>query len=1099
MQNIIISSDFLMTKESEQMSNLRWLTDLLRRPLVQATGLTPHAYAGSDSGEENPFRLDRKKFFELSGLPFDPYPTHSSYEASHVSEASIAYLQDQIGLKTLVLGYEMSAATRTVLDRAGIPFIDIWLHPVRFTDDIMFGMRSNVSAVHSSLKSHQIPQSQMQLYADRLRIQTYKGWERKELQLIPNSALFVGQTLNDKSVLRAGRFLTVLDFKDEFTELSKTHEHVYYSRHPYVKTGDEAELEFVLGHSNVSLTTASSYKMIAHPAINTVASLSSSMVAEAHLLGANTSYFLGEIFSFDEADPAAYSSIQHKIVDPSFWNEVLFSLFIDGSYYPARAEPVTFLDPKDKLRDMLGFYWSYADIDKSEQVRKTVQAPKRAPAKQNVAKVAISKLSDTAIAEAKRKIEKAEVVAFDIFDTLVERDISAPGDLFPILEPAAREIVGKHDFNYVEARRNSRHLAISKANGEEVLLKDRYDAMEVHYGLPSGAGKQLYDMEIQAELGICQTREIGKELYEFASTLGKRVILISDTFFEPSVISRILEKCGYSKHDKAYLSSDVGLLKATGNLYPKVLEGEGIKAETMVMIGDNGNADIKQSTKYGIENAHIPDKRALVDASSNLATSFAPISSVATKSVLSGLSTKAFAKNAIGANPGLTKGSPDLLGYSVVGPMFWGFARWITQTAIEDGKEDIYFLARDGKIAKTCYDIINRDNPDAPRSHYLLASRRSTRVANLKSVEDILTSLETGFSPTAIGKILASRFGISTQDIPLSVFDVLGKGGPGQIVNQKEQGEEITKFFSSQPVVDAILARAKTERGELTEYFASQGLGKDRDGSKIGFVDIGHSGSIQRSICDLTEISGTTGMYFVTMEEAPETVGADNEAKAYFIENMKKEDTSNIYRTNILMFETIFLNDEKSFVCLENGEPTFLGTEGDSIREDLCRAIHKGISNFCADVTGVEKVLGPLPDIKPEESALPFVDFSQNPTATDAEIFSGVGFENAYSGRKDQWIIPPTPAAGKAIWKAGEMAILGTKKTAVRSSKKAKSSLIEFHAETGPQRLISVAIEAFSSEPKRRKFRKRPGRFFQDSRKASVRMVGAAFFDKYYD
>lgn len=37
-KNIYISSDFLMTKEKEQFSNVKWLYEVLKRPIEQSSG-----------------------------------------------------------------------------------------------------------------------------------------------------------------------------------------------------------------------------------------------------------------------------------------------------------------------------------------------------------------------------------------------------------------------------------------------------------------------------------------------------------------------------------------------------------------------------------------------------------------------------------------------------------------------------------------------------------------------------------------------------------------------------------------------------------------------------------------------------------------------------------------------------------------------------------------------------------------------------------------------------------------------------------------------------------------------------------------------------
>ncbi len=44
LNSIFITADFLATKESEQSNNIRWLIDILKRPLLQATNLNSKVF-----------------------------------------------------------------------------------------------------------------------------------------------------------------------------------------------------------------------------------------------------------------------------------------------------------------------------------------------------------------------------------------------------------------------------------------------------------------------------------------------------------------------------------------------------------------------------------------------------------------------------------------------------------------------------------------------------------------------------------------------------------------------------------------------------------------------------------------------------------------------------------------------------------------------------------------------------------------------------------------------------------------------------------------------------------------------------------------------
>ena len=73
----------------------------------------------------------------------------------------------------------------------------------------------NHPRVHNSLLSFDLPEEIYWLYANRaMTILQYRGGGP---ELPESSGAFIGQTLADKAILRDGHFLTLLDFRDEFT------------------------------------------------------------------------------------------------------------------------------------------------------------------------------------------------------------------------------------------------------------------------------------------------------------------------------------------------------------------------------------------------------------------------------------------------------------------------------------------------------------------------------------------------------------------------------------------------------------------------------------------------------------------------------------------------------------------------------------------------------------------------------------------------------------------------------------------------------------------------------------------------------------------
>lgn len=360
--SFIISADFLMTKESEQDSNLRWVSDLVSAPIEAATQQSPTIA----SSYFNPgWRFDRKKFFELAGINFSSFNMHFDFEPSLIKQEGLDYLAEFVTADSLVVGYELSRQTRGVLDLIGATYVDVWLGPVRFLDDITFVMRSNNSKINHRLSGFAIDPEVIEASARLIKIQTYRGFSRSPHVFDDGSALFAGQLLRDKALLCDGEMLTLLDFKDAFSDVVRNHTKVYYSRHPFLKQGDEQILAFARSFRNVEMTDVPSYHALAADEIETVCGITSSLVAEARYFNKRILFFQPPAIDTDPSSPGAYVPIQHSLLFSNFWKDIL----VNNSGSTKCVQLLCLISGKDKMRDALSFYWGYRKIDKLEHTR----------------------------------------------------------------------------------------------------------------------------------------------------------------------------------------------------------------------------------------------------------------------------------------------------------------------------------------------------------------------------------------------------------------------------------------------------------------------------------------------------------------------------------------------------------------------------------------------------------------------------------------------------------------------------------------------------------------------------------------------------------
>jgi hypothetical protein len=365
-KNIFLCSDFLSTNEKEQRNNLKWIQDLLSRSINFATNKKVKTFIGFD---ESLTFFNRNIFFSKSNLKIDSSLNQIGFKDESITEDSKNYLKYFLPEDSIIIGYELSNETRNILDELNFIYIDIWLNPIRFYDDILFSFSSNHQRILESIYNFHINDEIFYHYADRIKIQSYKGWKRLNFNANPNSALIIGQTLNDKALIEKGSKKRLSDYSFKVDELCEKYNKVYYSKHPFITNEHNKEIKiFKKKHSNFKIIKQPAYRLLSNENIKKVVSISSSVVQEAHYFEKETEYFFKPVINLSNYYiPNHYASICQDFIFPYFWSQILHHV----TGVNCIKNDMQYLSPKDKLRDMLAFYWSYKEIDKIEYYKTT--------------------------------------------------------------------------------------------------------------------------------------------------------------------------------------------------------------------------------------------------------------------------------------------------------------------------------------------------------------------------------------------------------------------------------------------------------------------------------------------------------------------------------------------------------------------------------------------------------------------------------------------------------------------------------------------------------------------------------------------------------
>lgn len=471
------------------------------------------------------------------------------------------------------------------------------------------------------------------------------------------------------------------------------------------------------------------------------------------------------------------------------------------------------------------------------------------------------------------KIRDYDIVSFDIFDTLLKRNVKKPIDVFYYMEK-------KYNIKgFCKERVRAEKIARRKYN-REITLRDIYQEMSINF--------MNEEMETESELLVIN-RDIFPVLEKCLKS--KTVIIVSDMYLPEEFIKTILEREKIKGYKKLYLSSTIGLTKSSGELFEYVLKDLKSSREKIIHIGDSIKSDYEMPKKMGINAYHIPTyiKKAEYQISGN-----------------------DIEKNIINSfiNNTVSKEMDDYyrFGYEKFGMFLWGYSKWLHDAVIDSQIKKIYFFSRDGLIMKKAFDNLYND----VETHYLEVSRRALRVPVLwmnYEFEHVLDMI----SPSKLVP-LATIFdgvGLNIEDYKSLIkkygFDVDTSFDRNELLNNKKL---IEMYKQLEGDIESI---SKKEYQLLVKYIKQNNIK-----GKFAIVDIGWSGGMQRYLCEtlnMLKIQNEIKGYYIGVAEyfkRNKKVIPSLNLNGYLFDFSHSESDTDIRSAFVGLFETLFLEQDGS-------------------------------------------------------------------------------------------------------------------------------------------------------------------------------------------
>ena len=488
-------------------------------------------------------------------------------------------------------------------------------------------------------------------------------------------------------------------------------------------------------------------------------------------------------------------------------------------------------------------------------------------------------------------IDSYPVISFDIFDTLVRRDAAAPSTVFTMMERELDRKYGrKTGFaeNRLRAERQARAELTGRGRREEVTLDDIYTFFP-----DSFTGEMLQElrgMEMHWEETLAEPDPDMKRVWHYCVRRNKTVALTSDMYLPADCIRRILDRCGYTVPEgRLFLSSEEMCTKRRGGLYRRLCEKLCRKPSDVLHIGDNFVSDGLQARMAGLQ-------AFLVSGDIQRGEFFNDLGFRTDTLQEDYRSLCRFTDNHAARLSYFRR-----TGYALLGPLLYGFCKWLEQKTAEDGIEHLFFLARDGALLEKAYGSCVTDGIG---HSYLYASRRALIVPTLRSCCSAEELSRRMFVPVyGTLRALLHQIGLDADTFGQELTDCGLEADTMIPLRSMLADGRLDDFFVK--IGGEMRANADGEYGLLKEYLHQSGFA-----GKIGIVDIGWHGNMQRALLEMTESAGIPaeirGYYVGLNPDALSMGGRGIQAAGYLFGPGERTDAYAQMQNFVPLFEFFF-------------------------------------------------------------------------------------------------------------------------------------------------------------------------------------------------
>lgn len=353
-----------------------------------------------------------------------------------------------------------------------------------------------------------------------------------------------------------------------------------------------------------------------------------------------------------------------------------------------------------------------------------------------------------------QQIRNVEVVSFDLFDTLIARNILWFEDLVEIIEQKLHN-KGVDISDFVQKR-----ISLEKklSCGRSPKLEEIYAELLKDLNVEDFNAFELAELEYRTDCELICPRKDMIGLIHQIKKLGKSVYITTDSYYTKQQIEFLLKQNGIDEIDGVIVSCEYDT-KKTEKLFEKLIEAAG--TSRIIHIGDDIASDIESAMAWGLKSFHIYNTEELLDKVGGLGL-ISDNMNLSDRIRIGMFKTRLFNSpfQFEDSEKKITVKDVEDLGYLFIAPIILDFVEWFSEQVDKYKLKNIWFSARDGYLIQKVFALMFPDT----KSDYFLTSRISAIRAGVDSVSDVKYVDDMKYCG-GVEDNLKIRFGIDAEKI----------------------------------------------------------------------------------------------------------------------------------------------------------------------------------------------------------------------------------------------------------------------------------------------------------------------------------------------